>query len=185
MSRYKYLRRCLVNLLILYFGIISAACFFGAITIYLAAVEYEHALQGPAAVAHSIAIAGSTAAWVSAVFGVLTIGSIIFRNFDNPQPESSQNSGEGGGMRRRFNRNASRTNHSGSEGAEQAQEARFAHAIGSGQQRCATRRQVQRNATEQQALAAQAGDIAKPQGRAAHGATMSSSTCMSRSDRPK
>ena len=127
MSRYKYLRRCLVNLLILYFGIISAACFFGAITIYLAAVEYEHALQGPAAVAHSIAIAGSTAAWVSAVFGVLTIGSIIFRNFDNPQPEASQNSGEGGGMRRRFNRNASRTNHSGSEGAEQAQEARGAH----------------------------------------------------------
>ena len=113
MSRYKYLRRCLVNLLILYLGIISAACFFGAVTIYLAAVEYEHALQGPEAVAESIAIAGATAAWVSAVFGVLTIGSIIFRNFDNPQPEASQGSGGDGALRKRFHRNASRTLESG------------------------------------------------------------------------
>lgn len=123
MSRYRYLRRCLVNLLILYFGIISAACFFGAITIYLAAVEYEHALQGPDAVVKPIGIAGAIAAWVSAVFGALTIGSIIFRNFDNPQPEASQNSGEAGGaggIRRRFQRNGSRTHDSGSGGGEQA-----------------------------------------------------------------
>ncbi|CBQ69521.1 conserved hypothetical Ustilaginaceae-specific protein [Sporisorium reilianum SRZ2] len=123
MSRYKYLRRCLINLVILYLGIISAACFFGAITIYLAAVEYESALRGPDSVVHMIAIAGSTAAWVSAVFGGLTIGSIIFRNFDVPQPEASQNSGEGGGngdgnaLRRRFNRNAS--SGTGSGGDEQ------------------------------------------------------------------
>ena len=123
MSRYRYLRRCLINLLILYFGIISAACFFGAITIWLAAVEYEHALRGPHELAKVIGIGGSTAAWVSAVFGVLTIGSIIFRNFDNPQPDASQHSGEGGGaaggLRRRFNRNTSRTTASGSAGEEQ------------------------------------------------------------------
>ncbi|KAJ1021140.1 hypothetical protein NDA16_003926 [Ustilago loliicola] len=129
MSRYKYLRRCLVNLLILYIGIISAATCFGAITIYLAAVEYERALQGPDTVAYSIAVAGTTAAWASAVFGALTIGSIVFRNFDNPQPEASQNSGGegggGGGLRRRFHRNASRTLDSGSAaGAEQKAAAR-------------------------------------------------------------
>ncbi|TKY88317.1 hypothetical protein EX895_002669 [Sporisorium graminicola] len=120
MSRYRYLRRCLINLLILYFGIISAACSFGAITIYLAAVEYERALRGPDVVNYSIAAAGSTAAWVSAVFGVLTIGSIFFRNFDVPQPEASQNSGDGGGgnggaLRRRFNRNASSGTGSGGD----------------------------------------------------------------------
>ncbi|CDS00784.1 uncharacterized protein SPSC_02230 [Sporisorium scitamineum] len=121
MSRYKYLRRCLINLLILYIGIISAACFFGGITIYLAAVEYEHALRGPDAVITTIGIGGSLAAWVSAVFGVLTIGSIIFRSFDVPQPEASQNSGEGGAngaggaLRRRFNRNASAGTGSGGD----------------------------------------------------------------------
>ncbi|KAJ1018713.1 hypothetical protein NDA13_006400 [Ustilago tritici] len=112
MLHYKYLRRCLVNLLIFYFGIISAATCFGAITIYLASVEYEHALQGPDAVAYPIAVAGTTAAWASAVFGALTIGSIVFRNFDNPKPETSQNSntegGGAGGLRRHFHRNASR-----------------------------------------------------------------------------
>ncbi len=118
MSRYKYLRRCLVNLLILYFGIISAAACFGAVTIYLAAVEYEHALKGPDSVAHSISVAGTTAALVSAVFGALTIGSIVFRNFDNPNPEASQGSdGGGGGIRRRFNRNTSKTVDSNSRGA--------------------------------------------------------------------
>lgn len=120
MSRYKYLRRCLVNLLILYFGIISAACFFGAITIYLAAVEYEHALRGPDAITKPIAIAQVTVVWVSSVFGALTIGSIIFRNFDNPEPEASQNSGEGGaagGIRRRFGKNTSKTQVTGSGGA--------------------------------------------------------------------
>ncbi|GAC94634.1 hypothetical protein PHSY_002207 [Pseudozyma hubeiensis SY62] len=117
MSRYRYLRRCLVNLLILYFGIISAACFFGAITIFLAAVEYEHALKGPDEITKPIGIAQATVAWVSAVFGFLTIGSIIFRNFDNPEPEASQNSGEGGGIRRRFVRNTSKTQGSASGGA--------------------------------------------------------------------
>ncbi|SNX86821.1 related to conserved hypothetical Ustilaginaceae-specific protein [Melanopsichium pennsylvanicum] len=111
-AKYKYLRRCLVNLLILYLGIISAACCFGADAIYLAAVEYEHALQGPRATAHSINVATSTAAWVSAVFGTLTIGSIFFRNFDSIQPEASQHSGEDGGIRKRFHRNGSKSKHS-------------------------------------------------------------------------
>lgn len=110
MSRYKYLRRCLVNLLILYLGIIAASFFFGAVTIYLAAVEYEHALRGPDALAKTITVASMTVVWVSAIFGALTIGSIIFRNFDNPNPEVSQGSGgaEGGGMRKRFTRNTSK-----------------------------------------------------------------------------
>lgn len=118
MSRYKYLRRCLVNLLILYFGIISAAACFGAVTIYLAAVEYEHALQGPDSVAHSISVAGAVAAWASAVFGALTIGSIVFRNFDNPNPEASQ--GSDGPVKRRFARNASKTTDDGSRGSGRA-----------------------------------------------------------------
>ncbi|EST08197.1 hypothetical protein PSEUBRA_002285 [Kalmanozyma brasiliensis GHG001] len=113
MSRYKYLRRCLVNLLILYFGIISAAACFGAVTIYLAAVEYEHALQGPDSVAHSISVAGAVAAWASAVFGALTIGSIVFRNFDNPNPEASQ--GSDGPPKRRFARASKNTDSAGAE----------------------------------------------------------------------
>lgn len=128
LARYKYLRRCLVNLLILYFGIISAACFFGAVTIYLAAVEYEHALQGPEALSHPIEVAETTVCLVSAVFGALTIGSIIFRNFDNPLPETSQNSdGEVGGMRRRFQRNTLKTFNSGAANASATHRGAVAH----------------------------------------------------------
>ncbi|TKY89750.1 hypothetical protein EX895_001535 [Sporisorium graminicola] len=124
MLRYKYLRRCLINLVILYLGIISAACFFGGVTIYLAAVVDESAVRGPDSAVHSTAIAGSKAAWVSAVFSVLAIGSIIFRNVDNTQPGASQNSGEGGGgvgngLMRRFNKHAS--SGTGSEADEQGE----------------------------------------------------------------
>ncbi|PWZ02015.1 hypothetical protein BCV70DRAFT_55187 [Testicularia cyperi] len=90
--RYKYLRRCLINLMILYFGISGAACMFVTSSMVLAIREYEGSLHSPEAIAHNVTVAGNIAAWASAVFGALTIGSIIFRNFDNPMPESKDDS---------------------------------------------------------------------------------------------
>lgn len=87
-ARYQYLRRCLVNLLILYLGIIVAACLFLVCTLRLAINEYEASLQSPEVLAEGLYVAGNLAAWVSAVFGCLTIGSIIFRNFDQSAPEN-------------------------------------------------------------------------------------------------
>ena len=73
----------------------------------------------------------------------------------------------------------------GEQAGADAQQAGFAHAVGAGQQRAAARFQRQVDAAEQHPAAALASDAVEPQGRAAHGATMSSSTCMSMSDRPK
>lgn len=95
MVRYQYLRRCLVNLMILYFGIIAAACLFLVCTLRLAIYEYEASLRDPDALADGMYVAGNLAAWASAVFGGLTVGSIIFRNFDQSAPETNEDSKEG------------------------------------------------------------------------------------------
>lgn len=123
MSRYKYLRRCLVNLLILYFGIIVAAVFFNEATFYLAVLDYRSALKGPDAMAKTITVAEGTVIWATAVFGVITIGSIIFRNFDNANPDASQNSGDKA-PKRRFTRNTTQPVESGPVGPESGAGAR-------------------------------------------------------------
>ena len=82
-SKVKYLRRCLVNLVMLYVGVIAAAIIFTVITVRLAAREYESALEGPGALAGLLLESDLMAAYASCVFGFLTVGSIWLRNFDS------------------------------------------------------------------------------------------------------
>lgn len=81
-SRYRYIRRCFVNLTVLYVGIVFGALVFLTIAARLAAHLYEAVLSGPQSLTNIVYQSHVPTAWASVVFGTATISSIFLRHFD-------------------------------------------------------------------------------------------------------
>lgn len=81
-SRYRYIRRCFVNLTILYIGITLGATVFLVIAARLAAKLYQSVLTGPQGLTDIVYQSHIPTAWGAVVFGSATIGSIFVRHFD-------------------------------------------------------------------------------------------------------
>ncbi|KAN0064180.1 hypothetical protein ACQY0O_003347 [Thecaphora frezii] len=86
-ARFKYIRRCMVNLIILYLGIIAAAIIFAFIAIRLAEGVQKAILSGTGPVAKRCRDMQLLASYASCIFGGCTVGSIAFRDFDPDAPE--------------------------------------------------------------------------------------------------
>jgi len=80
--RYNYLRRCFINLTILYFGIVLGAALYLGISASLAASLYESYLHDPQHCTDLIYNCCVVAAWGAVVFGSLTFFAILARLAD-------------------------------------------------------------------------------------------------------
>ena len=82
MARYKHLRRCFISLFTLYAGILCAATIYLVVTARLGASFYQAILDGPDSLSRLVYTSHLPAAWAGAVFGILTLASIFWRDLD-------------------------------------------------------------------------------------------------------
>ncbi|UZJ55377.1 hypothetical protein CBS101457_004697 [Exobasidium rhododendri] len=80
--RYQYLRRCFINLTILYLGIVFGAALFLGVASSLAATLYDSYLSDPHRVADLLYKCCLVAAWGAVVFGSLTSFAVLARLAD-------------------------------------------------------------------------------------------------------
>ncbi|PWN53709.1 hypothetical protein IE53DRAFT_121911 [Violaceomyces palustris] len=81
-SKFRYLRRCFINLVVLYCGVMMGGVLYLFITARLAARVYEVSLMSGHDIASLIVQSDLPAAWGALIFGAATVGSIWTRNFD-------------------------------------------------------------------------------------------------------
>lgn len=92
-SRYKYLRRCFVNLTILYVGIVLGAALYLGVSAALGRYLHESYIKGPESITHIVYVCCVVTAWGAVVFGSLCIAAILARFIDpaNSPPPGSRN----------------------------------------------------------------------------------------------
>ncbi|PWN34087.1 uncharacterized protein FA14DRAFT_68372 [Meira miltonrushii] len=108
-TRYKYLRRCFINLTVLYAAIVLGAALYLGVSASLARYLYKSYQKGPEDLAHIVYYTCVIAAWGAVVFGSACIAAIMARLIDpaNGPNSSSRNvsdekgaGGQGGFARR-------------------------------------------------------------------------------------
>lgn len=92
--RYNYLKRCFINLTLLYVGIILGAALYLGVSASLARYLYESYKKGPTHIAHIVYISCVVAAWGAVVFGTLCVAAIIARLIDPANAPSPIKRGE-------------------------------------------------------------------------------------------
>jgi hypothetical protein len=85
-SRYKYLRRCFINLSVLYIGIVLGATLYLGVAASLAARYYESYLTSPQSCMQLLYDCMVVTAWGAVIFGTLTIFAILARFADPANP---------------------------------------------------------------------------------------------------
>jgi hypothetical protein len=88
-ARYRYLRRCFINLLLLYVSITLGALAYLIIASVLGGRLSDCIRSGPDAMTRLVYGASCAASWVAVVFGTLSFASIFSRFFD-PSHEDAQ-----------------------------------------------------------------------------------------------
>ncbi|CEH16795.1 hypothetical protein CBOM_07001 [Ceraceosorus bombacis] len=91
-SRYRYLRRCYINLLLLYISITIGATAYLAISALLGGRLHSSFAGGPKKASNLIQGASLAAAWTAVVFGTLALSSIFSRFFDPANAPSDDDS---------------------------------------------------------------------------------------------
>lgn len=103
-SRYRYLRRCFVNLTVLYVSIVLAAAVYLAVAASLARYLYSTAIQGPQAITNLVYGICLTTAWCNVVFGTATFFAIFSRYLDpanaSARDDDSSPKGQNGALKR-------------------------------------------------------------------------------------
>lgn len=101
-SRYRYLRRCFVNLTVLYVSIVLAAAVYLAVSASLARYLYEMSIRGPEDITNLVYAVCLATAWCNVTFGTATFFAIFSRFLDpaNAPYREDDSSSKGQGHKR-------------------------------------------------------------------------------------